>query len=392
MAFAVAAGTFFIPDPAEAGWALFRSRWKTYGAMPTTDPIYTWFTSMPTKFDPSATAYVGPTASARKITLPVGFSSWVGSYYCSPKACWEGYPISGGLYSYINNWGRYGPNNPHGAYVTTTIRFPTTLMSTSGMYTTNGPFYPPGGHFYPDGAGGPTPSAVTTTYSGRYDFDRGGSIQVLPGPNRYGGTMRYIFGPNNTFYQLITYHTPFISTATGEIQFATPNEPDIIGEQRWTNIQRRRRVTPTTVSTTTTITPMGGTSTHMHYTFTPITEDGEYAYSGVGRYLSTGVPPTTGTLIGWAPVGTYQTLWTVNGYDNRTTPNGLSGNLSMVSARLRHTYFKDNQGSPIDTIYNSVRMYENIIKFGGDAPEPGVMLLLGVGVVTLAGLSYVRRR
>jgi hypothetical protein len=409
VAFAVATGALVIPNSAEAGWALFRTQLKTYTVLPTTDPIYVWWTVMPPSKvspEPSATAYVGTTTPAGKITLPPGFSSWIGSWYCDPDPdmgnCWEGYPISGGKYSYINGWGRYGPNNPNGASMNTTVWFPTTLATTTGMYTT-----PTGTVFIPNGLGSPTSMAVTTQYSGRYDFDRGGSIKILPGANKFGGTMNYIFGApeNNTFYQLITYNTPHTSTAMGDIMtipYGPTTSPDYVGRTSWTNIQQRYRVRPTTIpdatTTTTTTTHQPGSITEMHYnpnkqyTFTiSRTAKGDPVYSGVAHYLSTGVPATTGTLIGWQPVGTYATRWTVNGYDNRS-PNGLKGDLSLVSARLRHTYFKDNQGTPISTIYNSVRMYETIIMFKGDAPEPGVMLLLGAGVVTLAGLSYMRRR
>lgn len=392
MAVAVAAGALVVPDPAEAALALFRTQRKTWTVLPTTHPTYTVYTvdppSMGTRKRPSAVATIGTTTPVGKITLPSKFASWFGTYFCSPKACWEGYPISGGTYSYWNAPGHFRQNNPYGATMHTTIWFPTLSPSASTMYTQTGMQ----GQWLANGLGDPV--TPTTTWGGRYDFSRGGTIQVTPGPNRFGGTMNFITGPNARFYQLITINTPYVSKATGTTQDVTGEM--YLGQKTWSGNVTRVRVTPTpTITTTTTTTPMGGTvmSTFTTYKFTTLkTTGGDPVYSAVGHYIATNAVSTTGMLYGYAPAGTYQTKLTHTGYDNRT-PDGLSGNLSLINARLRHTYLVTNNPlDPITTNYNSVRMYEMLVMFAGEAPEPGVMLLLGVGIVTLAGLVHLRRR
>jgi len=392
VAFAVAAGQLWIPDSAQAAQALFRTQRKTWTVLPTSHPTYTVYTvdppSMGTRNRKSATAQIGTTTPVGKITLPSKFASFFGTYFCSPKACWEGYPISGGTYSYWNDVGHFRQNNPYGATMHTTIWFPTQSPSASTMYTQTGMQ----GQWLANGLGDPV--TETTTWGGRYDFSRGGTIQITPGPNRFGGTMNFITGPNGRFYQLITINTPYTSKATGTTQNRTGEAT--LGEKTWSGNVTRVRVAPTQItSTTTTTTPMGGTvmSTFTTFVFTTLrTAGGDPVYSAVGHYVATNAVSTTGMLYGYAAAGTYQTKLTHTGYDNRT-PNNLSGNLSLINARLRHTYLTTN--NPLDppvTNYNSVRMYEMLIMFAGEAPEPGAMLLLGVGIVTLAGLTHWRRR
>jgi hypothetical protein len=68
---------------------------------------------------------------------------------------------------------------------------------------------------FPTTGGNPTPNygagsplTPTTTFGGRYDDDRGGSIHVQPGPNRFGGTFRLFYGPNAGWYQWIHKWAP----------------------------------------------------------------------------------------------------------------------------------------------------------------------------------------
>ncbi len=388
VAFAVALGQLAIAGSAEATSALFRIQRYFYGVLPETDPIYTMYTVEPIEKGPnkapSAVANLGTESVAQGFTFgPRDVFNWQGTYYCTPKACWPGYPISGGYYSYYNGTGVFQPNNPYGATMTTTVWFPTTRPFTSGMFTT-------GGGWRPDGQG----AAVTdtTVYGGRYNFDRGGMIQITPGPNHFGGTMRLIYGPNALFYQLITFNTPFTSIGWGVYKNLPGSVPSTISQRTSSGGVTRYRVTPTPTLTTS-MTVMGGTNTFTTYRFTPIrTTGGELLYTAQAHYLATIAPWTSGRLQGYQPIGTFYTRWTNTGYDNRT-PDGLSGNLSLVWARLRHTYLVTNNPSdPITTNYNALRMTRMTVMFNGEAPEPGVMLMLGTGIVTLAGLIHLRRR
>jgi hypothetical protein len=392
-AFAVVAGQLVIPESAQAAKnALFRVQRKTYTVLPTTHPTYTVFTVEPpahgTIRKTSALAAVTTTETDHQdFTLPKAFMDWQGTYYCSPKACWDGYPVSGGYYSYVNGVAPFRASNSDGALTTTTIVFPTVNLRSTGMYTTW-----PGGQWYPDGQGAPlTP---TTAYGGNYDFDRGGYVIVTPGGNAFSGTMRFVYGPNALFYQVITINTPDTSIAWGSYKNLPSTVQSTIGQRESSGLVTRYRVTTTTVSTTTTghgppsVTP---TMYNTHYEFKMLlTSKGDPVYTAVARYLDTHGNWMTGMLQGYQPIGTFQTRMTHTGYDNRT-PDGLDGNLSLVRPRLRHTYLLNSKGE-LDTNYNSIRVWEMLIKFNGEAPEPGAMWLLGVGIVTLAGLIHLRRR
>jgi hypothetical protein len=65
-------------------------------------------------------------------------------------------------------------------------------------------------------SGDGNPVIPTTTFDGRYDMSRGGSITVTPGPRRFGGTFRLFYGSNARFYQYIYKFTPAIYKAYGD--------------------------------------------------------------------------------------------------------------------------------------------------------------------------------
>jgi hypothetical protein len=58
--------------------------------------------------------------------------------------------------------------------------------------------------------GNGNPVTPTTTFSGLYDFERVGSINVTPGPRRFGGTMRVFYRPTAYWYQYVSYFSPAI--------------------------------------------------------------------------------------------------------------------------------------------------------------------------------------
>jgi hypothetical protein len=75
---------------------------------------------------------------------------------------------------------------------------------------------------FPTTGGNPTPNyglgnplTPTTTFDGRYDVSRGGSVWVEPGANRFGGTWRLFFYPEAHWDQYIYYFTPALYVGFG---------------------------------------------------------------------------------------------------------------------------------------------------------------------------------
>ena len=170
-------------DDAKAADSLFTAQigyWGVFSPFLTTWP----HTGPPTKAPP-ASAMVGNTLPQQSVYLQKSFIEYYATYYCVPGQCFPGYPISGGFYDYVNGRGHFRAHNPYGAATTTTIRFATTQMNVPNT-----------------GMGAPV--TPTTPFSGRYDFSRGGTIRLEPGPNRFSGSMRLLYGPQSKFYQLIT--------------------------------------------------------------------------------------------------------------------------------------------------------------------------------------------
>jgi len=152
---------------------------------------------------PTATGYVG-TTSLPKFTVPQSvIKDTTGYAACIPGTCRAGYPRDEAWYSYWNLRGSFRPSNPYAATMTTTVRFPTTMGDSGPPLGTGDPVTP------------------TTTFDGRYDFNRGGSIMITPGPNRFGGTMQFFYGPNQRYYQRVGLTTT-IHTLTG-YDNRTPN-------------------------------------------------------------------------------------------------------------------------------------------------------------------------
>jgi hypothetical protein len=378
------AGTALLaPQSASAETALFRVLWTWYWKGGTWGGTNAYIA--PTLKAPAAAGYVGSTTigaqPAQRFTIPKAtlddFTPI--TWYCKPGTCYKGYPISGGVYSSQNQQGRFGPSNPYAATMSTTIRFPTTMSSVSPAYgqgdpltpTTTFPYFRWNNYTTTGPGTQPTPSA-TYRPRGNYDFDRAGSVQIIPGPHRFGGTLRYIYSEDGFWYQYITRNSPWISTV-----YAT-------GTPQWQRTAYDEAELAEKVS--------GGYAYRLRWT----SQKQYQATDGYGnsiwwknQYLDTAMPWTTGDLVVWQPLGTYVTTLTYGGYDNRTSM-GASGTISLVRGRLRHSFLTPSDpGQPIQAIWHAGRLDRLDVMF---SPEPGAILLLGAGVATLAGLVVARRR
>jgi hypothetical protein len=338
VAVAVGAAQLLIPDPADAASALFRLRRNYYDIDPTYG-TYSFPPITPAGKVPPATAYVGTTTPAQKVTIPAELIKWTNyTYSCKGGNCWPGYPVSILYYSYWNYRGFFYPDNPNAATTTTTVYGAT----------------------------------YTTRNGGYYDEDRAGTIKITPGPNRFGGTMRYFYGPNHRSFNSITNSSPCCSTGTG-MMYRTPYGGNVKTEYMQQKIGS---------------TYPGWVGNRRHTSLT--TGPPSYGpFTRRVRYFYTTAPWTTGTLHVRMPIGSIFTDVAVAGYDNRTD-SGYYGQLSLVVPWLVHNYLI-TPGEPIIARWHEATINENVITFFG-APEPGGILLLGVGIATLAGLIRLRRR
>jgi hypothetical protein len=374
--------------------------------------------------DPPATAVVAPgNPIAGAFTLPTGFFTYNGTFgssSCGPICGWPGYTTISYV-SYYNGPGKFGPN--HGAAGPIRIVFPTTMGNPYPTYTSTYRKWINGN----DGDGDPiTP---TTTFDGRYDMSRGGSITVTPGPRRFGGTFRMFHGPNARWEQYIWYFTPILYEASGhyvcldEGKFGcTPStfvsEPGTTASYQatWyllTASGKFRATTPTT--------PYGKAPTPY----------GNASFiTGMRQYLNLIHPWTTGFAkvhnakgSGWNKISPPAITPQAQGYDislggvtlsikkyNRwlnfnktlntltsstTTPytqilKGVTRVVSMVRPRLIHKYTAlIDPAEPIENTWQAARLWRLTVFF---LPEPSGMLLLAAGLGCLVALYWVRGR
>ncbi len=332
VAAAIAAAQLLLPEPAEAANALFRMKRSWHGNGTNTSM---WYNPKKPYY---STAYVGTTTPAQRVVIPAGVIFFTGyGSYCGPTPpCWPGYPTSYNYWSYWNYPGFFYPSNPEAATMTTSVMGPTT----------------------------------TTRFGGRYGFDRAGTITIVPGPNRFGGTMRYFWGPNNRNWNNITNVSPCCMYGTGH-WYRTPSGMLDITSMLTQVIGG-------------TYQGLVGYRVHSYL----ITIYGG-PYTNRVKYFYTTAPWTTGQLHLYQPLGDYLTEATVTGSDTRTSL-GLYGKLSVVVPWLTQMYLWGTD-KPITVGWYSGSINRNIIQFYG-APEPGHVLMLGVGVVLLVGLVRLRRR
>jgi hypothetical protein len=254
--------------------------------------------------------------------------------------------------------GSFRPNNPYGAMTTTTVVFPTTMGNPSPPIATGEPTTP------------------TTTFSGRYDFLREGSIMITPGANRFGGTMKFFNGPNQMYYLLHTLSTPYITKAYGAGTGPTTSivHPDYLGLRRVGRLLSAVRMTPSGYYPLTTGTPNSPGDTYILNL----------------QYITTAAPWTTGmVIVATHSPHTWMHFVYRSGYDNRT-PNGLSGVISLVRPRLVHSYVVPHDPNlPIVKARSFAQIWQMKIHF---LPEPSGVAMLAAGFATLAGLYRLRRR
>jgi hypothetical protein len=201
---------------------------------------------------------------------------------------------------------------------------------------------------------------TSTTRNGSFYMPRYGTFIQTPGKNRFGGTMLLVsnlravgqFVASQGYYDfyLNAVSTPMItgSIAVGDYGLALTG-----------------MLTHTSIS----------------YKGAPLAFD--------GPAFATLMPSTTGTQYVKAPFGYYVTQYTYAGYDNRTA-SGLFGTLSLVRPTVLNYYQKLTAPPPQAFFWeNQAFMYRNTITF---LPEPGSLLMLGCGILTLAGLFRLRMR
>jgi len=434
IAFAIASASIFAAaDPGHASNALFRAK------------RYWWFSQVSVwtdghveprtgkgSYQPPAIASVGSTAPHPAFTAPKSFiKNTTYHFQCGPGTfyCYPGYyPQSSGWYSYWNGKGMFRPNNPYAATTTTTVRVRTTMdgydptlmgwpVISKKVRTARGrasrtvtiatpPPTAGGDRITPTEGGCTGPIAPTlppvgascpgtTQFGGSYREDRGGSIMIWPGPNRFGGTMRWFSGPNQRFHQLITIYGPYTSITFPPVPLSqqTPSSVETrIGEvvavpssrgYRYPLTepyhQKRRVVGATTMGAPCTPYDLGSDNPDCRYLRKTV------------QYLATRAPYTTGRVQGWQPNGNTNTLQTATGYDNRTSM-GLNGIISLVHPRITHSYLRDRSldpTTPTRLLWSSSRMRKIDFRF---APEPLGAGMLAWGLAALAGLRLMRRR
>jgi hypothetical protein len=335
--------------PADAAGALFRAkRTWWFGNSGPWDNGYLIPPAGRKSYQPPAVAYVGNTASNPRFTAPKAFIKNTTLYFaCAPGVLWcdWGYYWIKYRYSYWNAKGSFRRQNANAPTTTTTIRFATTMLDPNASPTAMG-----------------APVTPTTTWGGRYDFSRGGSIMIWPGSDRFGGTMRFFQGPNSFFYSINFAAYPPTTRSF-------PAKP--LSQQLGTGIEFE-------------IGEVTSLSVGLLYERTgPAKENGR---EPLGRvvYLVTRAPYTTGKARVWEPLGNTNTVQTGTGYDNRTAA-GLNGIISMVHPRLVHAYsvFVPSTGKPIQMTWSCARLRKIDFRF---LPEPAGVGMLAVGLLALAGL------
>jgi hypothetical protein len=201
---------------------------------------------------------------------------------------------------------------------------------------------------------------TSTAVGGSFYMPRNGTLIQTPGTKRFGGTMGLVSNLHAVGQYVASvgyYDFYFNANATA---MAAP--PFSVGQYGFV---------------------LTGMLTHsyLQYKGQPLAFD--------GPAFATFMPSTTGTQYVFQDFGQYITKYTYAGYDNRT-PAGLNGTLSLVRPFVLQ-YFGVVVAPPSYIGWNETQafMYRNTITF---LPEPGSLLTLGCGILTLAGLFRLRMR
>jgi hypothetical protein len=422
IAFAVAAVGLLVPASALADTALFRAeqRWHNFPNPPVTTPgnagMYQGYVK-PYILDTPAGKYNSPPSEAivapgnpvgGAFTLPQSFNTSMYTGVLSPKTAWPGYTTTYFYWAY-NGPGKFEPG--FGPTTPQRLVFPTT-----------------GGNPIPNyGLGNPV--TPTTTFGGRYDLSRDGSVTVTPGPNRFGGTFRLFFYPEAHWEQYIYYFTPALYYGYGSyfcfddgMYDCTPDtfvsEPGTtqIYNGTWWLLTANGKAKATTpipgprYSTKPTPTPYGNASylrrsQHYFNLIHPWTTGFAAAHMAQGNESGTITPQGTGYDIKLSDAtlsvkkydwnqqwnSTLQTLTTTTSTPYTQIITGVTRVVSLVRPRLTWTIAVplDPSVDPITNIWTPVRAWRLKVFF---LPEPAGMLMLGIGIAALLGLARMRRR
>jgi hypothetical protein len=419
VACAVAAGILLVAGSALADLALFRveQRWHNVPNPPVTSPGGAGMDQGYIQPDTTRTAkgeylYPPPTAVVEPgnpiggaLTLPTGFINVTRTYTITPQTGWPGYTTV--VYEdYYNGPGKFQPN------------FGSTASNLRLVFPTTG------GNPTPNWGSG-SPLTPTTTFSGRYDISRGGSINVTPGPRRFGGTFRLFFAPEAGWKKYISYFSPALYQGYGYyfcfddgMYDCTPNtfesEPGTtaISLDVWWRLTEKGRAKATTPTTPngTVPTPYGNASylkrSH-HYLnlIHPWTTGFARARNFTGYWNV--IPQAQGydTSLGGVDITVphYDRNWHWNKTLSTLTTTtqtykqylkGVTRVVSMVRPRLVWTFAVPAPGGvlnpkTISNIWSTAWIWNLKVFF---LPEPGGMLMLGTGIAALLGLSRMRRR
>jgi hypothetical protein len=411
------AASVVVGQPASADQALFRVQRTFLGApfpavtpggagrsILSLEPYKPWFFSITSMgatgaaTGASSPPGVATVASGNPIggafTLPQGFIAYQGTNTLYPSTAFTGY-LSKSYLDYINGQARFRPNNPYGATTTTqaTICFNGNYCDASGVTS-------------------------TTTHGNNFNFSRSGYLDVQPGANRFGGTMRTLYNPASFYYQYISYFAPLFFKAYGSFGCTkmgvtcTEGFETEFGEVTSSGMVSRYLL-GTTVFTYPTPTSMGkqyyrklasppavSKAYYLHLEG-PWTTGMADVYGAADPYLphpnSTGYDTTfpggknltlTRTYTAVEYKGKGKTYYPTAKYYTKLT--GVTRAVSLVRPRITHTYLTPRiPTDPIVQNYAANRVAVMKVFF---LPEPGSMLLIAAGVLGVSGLAVLRRR
>jgi hypothetical protein len=356
-------------------------------------------------------------------TLPTGWLGYTATNTAFPSTAWTGY-LTQIYYDYKNLKASFGPDNSHGVMGTAMRTY--TFMGThlDGTERVDGPYYGNYPFISTTTENDPGKKVYTTTHNGNLGFSRNGRIKVTPGKNHFGGTMRFLNHPtNHHWYQYKSVGAPlffkgyFTSVCTrmgnlcsvqsyesdpGEVHKYALGKLKLLEEDQITggptprfsktmyrpllsppvssDVYYFNLLAPWTTGTATVTNMIGQTSlygaqargvgfdkkpaTPYDTTFTRTATDVLYKGEGYGTYYPT--------------QKFYSTL------------KGITRVVSLVRPRIVHAYIIPRIASdPIFTNWQSNRVWFMNVYF---LPEPSAVLMLGSGILGLAGLAFVRRR
>jgi hypothetical protein len=336
-------------------------------------------------------------------TLPSGFIDYAGTgttLYSSTG--WSGYTTQSVIVSQ-NFQARFRPNNPFGATTYTKVTF---------------------GHNYGSPVSTTTMGAknYTTTHGGLFDFSRNGYMRIDPGSQRFGGTMRYLYGAESLFYQYIAYHSPLFFKAYGSFACTkqgadcTKSLEQTVGEASSSGMVSRFLLAPTVFTNTATPTARFGKTMYRKIADPPVITKNYYVdlrapwttgmidvYISTGQSSNYGAHPTaTGydKSLGGIDTTLTRTYTTVDYkgqgktyYQTKkyySTLKSVTRVVSLVTPRLLHVYQIPRIATdPIISNYAAARVQIMKVFF---LPEPTGAMMLGAGVVVLLSLYRIRRR